>query len=73
VSYLKRMVELVEARACMSSCGTLLQPCYAPLGHPLILATSRWFSKLAGMDDGRLARQAWLADIDMLLQRCERC
>jgi hypothetical protein len=69
-SYLRRMVG-----AGRSTCiDVLLRDfCRSPVMHHWVILAARWFSKLAQMDDDRLAHQAWLADIALLLQGCDRC
>jgi hypothetical protein len=47
--------------------------CRSPVMHHWVILAARWFSKLAEMDADRLAHQAWLADIDLLLQGCDGC
>lgn len=39
----------------------------------LSLAAAGWWAKLAGMGPERLARQVWVADIELMLSGCEKC
>ena len=44
-----------------------------PLSHQWVVLASRWFTKLQDMSADRLAHNAWMADIQLMLDGCRDC
>ena len=44
-----------------------------PMPFRWLLLAASWWEKSQGMADSRLARQAWLADVELMLSGCDMC
>ena len=44
-----------------------------PLSHQWVVLASRWFTKLQDMAADRLAHNAWISDIQLMLDGCRDC
>ena len=70
ISYL-RMLAGVGKRTCTDV--IMRDFCRRPVMHHWVVLAARWFAKLASMPQDKLARHAWLADIDLMLAGCTKC
>jgi hypothetical protein len=44
-----------------------------PMPYRWLLLATNWWEKLRAMPENRLARQAWVEDIELMLRGCETC
>jgi hypothetical protein len=69
VSYLRLMAGVGEG-----SVEVLLRDFNrCPIMHHWVILAARWFMALKGMSEDRLARCAWVADIELMLGGCREC